>query len=734
MHSGKPRTGPYRATPVDPPGAVSGTRQLSSGGATRLLHLLMVASIIVPAAGFVFAAWFDWRETRIQAVQQAERTVQILREHALKVIEAHELIIDEVEDRLKGLDWPAIRASVDVHNHIARLARRQHLVTSIVLIGPDGRPGNVSNQFPPPVVDMSDRDYFIAAKAGQRGTIIGEPVQGRITGNRVVLVSRPRLTADGAFDGTIAVAISLGRFAEFYRSITSFEQNSVTLARADGAVLAREPAITTGATRLTPNSGFMRSVATKGSTYRTVGELDGIDRIHAIVQVGNYPVYVSYGLSLAAMTSMWLVDLAIFGFFAASASVGLFLVSLLALRRVRSEQRLVQQWQDEVHRREQAEHTLRQTQKMEALGQLTGGVAHDFNNLLMVIGGNIELLKKKAAGAGADRQIAAIEHAARNGEALTKKLLAFSRRRLVKAASIDLGPFLVRVVDLLRPSLPGEIDLVTDVAPAVWPVEADADDLELSLVNIVLNARDAMPGGGGVVTIATRNLVLRADDPVTDNLAGEFVAVAVGDNGSGIAPENLSRVFEPFFTTKDIGRGTGLGLSQVYGFAKQSGGAVTIDSQSGRGTTVTIFLPRSQRTEAAAEAEKVVAEPKSAASVLLVEDNKDVAEATVAMLEILGCTVRHAMAAEPALDILASGERFDLVLSDIVMPGGTDGVQLARTVRERFPSTPVLLTTGYSNAAQKAANEMFPILLKPYQIEALQQAIGEAVGKAGVRA
>jgi two-component system NtrC family sensor kinase len=732
MHSGKPIAGSHRAAPAGSLGAAPGTRHLSTGGATRLLHLLMVASIIVPAAGFLFAAWFDWRETRAQAVQQAERSVQILREHALKVIEAHELIIDDVEDRLKGLDWPGIRASVDVYNHIARLARRQHLVTSIVLIGPDGQPGNVSNQFPPPVVDMSDRDYFIAAKQGQRGTIIGEPVQGRITGNRVVLVSRPRTTATGEFDGVIVVAISLNRFAEFYRSITSLEQNSVTLARTDGAVLAREPPITTGATRLTPNSGFMRSVANGGKSYRTIGELEGIERIHAIVPVGQYPVYVSYGLSLTGLTSLWLVDLAIFGFFAASASIGLFSVSLMALRRVRSEQRLVHQWQDEVHRREQAEQTLRQTQKMEALGQLTGGVAHDFNNLLMVIGGNIELLKKKAAGAGADRQIAAIEHAARNGEALTKKLLSFSRRRLVKTASIELDPFLAKAVDLLRPSLPEEIDLITDTIPGVWPVEADADDLELSLVNVVLNARDAMPTGGGVVTVTARNLVLRADDPVTDNLSGDFVALAVNDNGSGIAPENLTRVFEPFFTTKDVGRGTGLGLSQVYGFAKQSGGTVTIDSQHGRGTTVTIFLPRSQRTDEVAE--KGAAAPTSAASVLLVEDNKDVADATMAMLEILGCTVRHALAAEPALDILASGERFDLVLSDIVMPGGTDGVQLARTVRERFPSTPVLLTTGYSNAAQKAANEMFPILLKPYQIEALQQAIGQAVGKASQQA
>jgi two-component system, NtrC family, sensor kinase len=724
MHSGLASPSSQRPPPAEASGPE--VRQLSTGGAVRLLHVLLVASVIVPVAAFVVAAWFDWQELRGQAVQQSGRTVQILREHALKVFEAHEFVIDQIDERVRGMSWSEIRESREVQSYIERLAQRQNLVTSIVLVAPDGKVASVSNAFPPPALDMSDRAYFIAAKAGERGTHIGQPVAGRVTGNRVMVVSRAKTAPAGQFDGVIAVAISLDRFAEFYRGITSLEENSVTLGRTDGTVLAREPPITTGASKLTPASGFMRAIQTNGTNYRTIGELDGIERFHSIVPVGNYPVYVSYGLSLAGLTSMWLIDLMMFGFFAATASVGLFLVSLLALRRVRSEQRLVEQWQDEVQRREQAEQTLRQTQKMEALGQLTGGVAHDFNNLLMVIGGNIELLKKKAAGVGADRQISAIEHAARNGEALTKKLLAFSRRRIVKAKSIELDPFLSKLVDLLKPSLPAEVDIVADAPPGIWPVEADADDLELSLVNVVLNARDAM-SGGGLVTIAARNQALRADDPRTDNLAGDFVVLSVHDTGSGIAPEHMSRVFEPFFTTKEIGRGTGLGLSQVYGFAKQSGGTVTIGSAPGRGTTVTLYLPRSQR--AALDAAPAASALTSPATVLLVEDNKDVAEATVAMLEILGCTVRHVAAAEPALDILTKGERFDLVLSDIVMPGGFDGVQLARIVRDRFPSMAVLLTTGYSNAAQKAANEMFPILIKPYQIEALQQAIGEAVSR-----
>jgi two-component system NtrC family sensor kinase len=699
-------------------------RGRSIGGAIRLLHVLLVASVIVPAATFAFAAWYDWRSIHDQSLREAARTVQILREHALKVFEAHEFAIDQIDERIEGLDWPAIRASEGVQQYLARIAQRQHLVTSIVLVAPDGKVASASNTFPAPDIDMSDRGYFIAAKNGNHNTIIGAPVLGRATGNRVVVVSRARDSADGKFDGVIAVAISLDRFAEFYRGITSVEENSVTLARTDGAVLAREPPITTGASKLTPASGFLQAVRNGNMVYRTIGELDGIERIHTIVPVGKYPVYVSYGLSLTGLRSMWLEDLMVFGIFAVSAAIGLFSVSLLALRRTRNEQQLVEQWQDEVHRRESAEHALRQTQKMEALGQLTGGVAHDFNNLLMVIGGNIEMLKKRAGGIGVDRQIAAIEHAARNGEALTRKLLAFSRRRLVKAKSIELMSFMPKVVDLLKPSLPAEVEIASDIQAGVWPLQADADDLELALVNVVLNARDAMPDGG-VVTISAGNRTLRSDDPKTEHLVGDFVTLSIRDSGSGISPEHMSRVFEPFFTTKEVGRGTGLGLSQVYGFAKQSGGAVTIDSAPGRGTTVTLFLPRAAAP--AAEAEENPDRLKSADRVLLVEDNQDVAEATAAMLESLGCTVKRASAAEPALVLLASGESVDLVLSDIVMPGGIDGVEFARTLRSRYPSLAVLLTTGYSNAAQKAAGELFPILLKPYPIEALQRAIAEAV-------
>jgi len=704
----------------------------SIGGAIRLLKILLVASVIVPIAVFAAASWYAWLDIRSQAIEQASRTAQILREHALKVFETHELALDEIADRIRGLSWEAIEASKDLHEAFVRTTDRHDQVTSAFVVSPKGFVANTSSRKPvagAPEVNVTDRSYFKAALEGRTGTYIGEPVVGRVTGVPVLHVARRLEAPDGGFGGIVVVAVSLEKFTSFYRGITSVQGNSVTLARIDGTILAREPPISSGAASLSPASGFMKAIVSGQKQYPTSSELDGIERIHALERVGDFAVYVSYGLSMSALYRALMGDIMVYALFAFGASASLVFVGWMALRQARNEMRLVEQWQDEVHRRESAEQVLRQTQKMEALGQLTGGVAHDFNNLLMVIGGNIELLKRKAAGAGVDRQISAIEHAAHSGEALTRKLLAFSRRRLVKATAIDLGPFLPKVVDLIKPSLPAEVDIALDVPPDIGPVKADADDLDLALVNIVLNARDAMPEGGRVV-VSARQTVLRGSETTADHLAGEFVALSIRDTGAGILPQHLQRVFEPFFTTKEIGRGTGLGLSQVYGFAKQCGGAVTIDSAPGAGTTVTLYLPRAA-ADAAVEAERSADESPAVRKVLLVEDNKEVAEAAAAMLESIGCSVQHANASEPALALLASGERFDLVLSDIVMPGGLDGMQLARRLRAEYPSLPVLLTTGYSNSAQKAAGEHFPILLKPYRIEALQEAIGRAVGVTG---
>jgi PAS domain S-box-containing protein len=359
---------------------------------------------------------------------------------------------------------------------------------------------------------------------------------------------------------------------------------------------------------------------------------------------------------------------------------------------------------------EEMQKHLAEAQKLDALGQLTGGVAHDFNNILMVISGSLHFLKKGASGdAKVQRAISAIETATKRGAALTSQLLTFARRQSVNPQSISVSDRIEAVREVLETGVGSAVRLVFDFEDRLWPVTVDVSELETALVNLVINARDAMPLGGAI-TITARNAA--ADVP-------DFVAISVADAGQGIAPDVLSKIFDPFFTTKPVGKGTGLGLSQVHGFAHQAGGTVKVESELGKGTKVTILLPRD---EIGLTADRTsVAEIGGSGTVLLVEDNPDVASVSSSLLEQLGYSVRRVPDADAALREIERSS-FDLVFSDIVMPGGMDGLALARRLRELRPELPILLATGYSDAAAHVRGD-FPILRKPYEIHQLSQAI-----------
>jgi PAS domain S-box-containing protein len=364
---------------------------------------------------------------------------------------------------------------------------------------------------------------------------------------------------------------------------------------------------------------------------------------------------------------------------------------------------------------EQMQKQLAESQKLDALGQLTGGVAHDFNNLLMIISGSLHTLKKSAGNdARTRRALASIETATRRGTALTSQLLTFARRQSVNPQTIDLAERINAVREVLYTGVGSAVNLEFDIAGKALPVTIDIAEFETALVNLVINARDATPDGG-TITVA-------ADDYVDEARTGgrDHVAVIVRDTGVGIAPDMLDRIFDPFFTTKPVGKGTGLGLSQVHGFAHQAGGTVKVTSKLGKGTEVTILLPRaangaqqSAGTDAGAEAGN--------GTVLLVEDNPEVASVSVGLLEQLGYTVQCVADAEAALHAVEC-DGIDMVFSDIVMPGKMDGLALAHRLRQIRPDLPILLATGYSEAALNARGE-FPILRKPYEIHQLSQAI-----------
>ena len=371
-----------------------------------------------------------------------------------------------------------------------------------------------------------------------------------------------------------------------------------------------------------------------------------------------------------------------------------------------------------------AEAALRQAQKMESLGQLTGGVAHDFNNLLAVFASGLQLLERSGQ-VPPPRILDAMRRAVARGTGLTRHLLAFSRRRPVNPESIDPAAQLRSMRTMLDGALGGHIEVHMNLDPDVWPIEVDAGEMELAILNLCLNARDAMAAGGRIL-VSAGNTTAETDD----GAVAELVRISVADSGHGMPPEVQARVFEPFFTTKDVSRGSGLGLPQVYGFTQQSGGRISIESAVGAGTTVTLWLPRSLRDPEAPGTGDIpsLASPGLDAvrrgHVLLVEDDRDVSALTREMLSALGFAVTHVTSAAAALGALADSRPIDVVLSDIMMPGGMSGVQLAREIRQRRPTLPVLLTTGYVEAASGLEDGEFEVLLKPFSLETLATALG----------
>jgi len=371
---------------------------------------------------------------------------------------------------------------------------------------------------------------------------------------------------------------------------------------------------------------------------------------------------------------------------------------------------------------ERAQEQRARAQKMEALGQLTGGVAHDFNNLLMVVSGYIQTLKSLVVeNPKGLRAAQAIELAAQRGQALTRQLLSFARRQPLNPVTIDLNERLEALRPMLVTSAGAAARIAVTVAPGTWPVRVDANELDLALINLTLNARDAM-SDGGVITISVENAPLDGRPP--QGLRGDFVAIAVADTGQGMPPDIMEKVFDPFFTTKQ--QGNGLGLSQVHGLVHQSGGTVTIDSALGRGTRVTLYFPRAQEA-VETELPDRAAEVARGGTALLVEDNPDVAGATVALMEQLGYRVRTAPNARAALDEM-SRHSFDLVVTDVVMAGAMDGLGLARAIRQKHADLPIIIVTGYSDAAGDADRE-FTVLRKPYQLEELGRAIAKVTGE-----
>jgi signal transduction histidine kinase/CheY-like chemotaxis protein len=402
-------------------------------------------------------------------------------------------------------------------------------------------------------------------------------------------------------------------------------------------------------------------------------------------------------------------------------------IEMVVDERTRDLETLNQRLRLEVKEREQFETALRQAQRMEAIGQLTGGIAHDFNNLLTVVSGNAALLHDKAPDDVTARRASAIIRAAEQGVRLTRQLLAFSRRQTLRPEAVDLRQRTHEIAEMLSRSLREDIEVAVEIPEHLWPVMVDPAEFELALLNLGVNARDAMPNGGRF-RVEARNLTFHPGGAASEGLIGDFVAMTLSDTGTGMTREVLASAFEPFYTTKEVGLGSGLGLSQVYGFAKQSDGAALIESEVGQGTSITLFLPRATKIPIASRSATCDALPTVApVGLLLVEDDDEVAEATAELLGDIGFQVVRVRDGNAALAALDRNAIIELVMSDIVMPGGMSGLELARTLREHRPELPVVMATGYSQYALQVVKEGFALVEKPYRRDVLAASLRAAV-------
>ncbi|MGB9352101.1 MAG: response regulator [Pseudolabrys sp.] len=665
--------------------------------ALRLLKTMLVASIVIPVAIFSYAGWINYQNALTRADEELAGLLNILSQHASGIFQSVDLTFAAVDAIVGDLTDEQIKASDQaLHQQLGKLEKSVKAIDAILVADRNGHTIVSSAVFPIPTgPDVADRDYFQAQVERDAGTYVSAASRSRVRQEDFFGVSRRRSVRDGQFNGIIMISITPKVFAEFYRQLAGDTAASFTLSKSDGAILARYPMPAGDVTHFRPDSGFMLSVVDhpEGGFVTTSYSVDDLQRRFAYLKLGYADLYLSDGLPIDSILYGWMRTMASHLVFGIPATLVLFTLVLLAMRRTRA-------LYAEAERRDMAEQALRQSQKMEAVGQLTGGVAHDFNNLLTIIIGNLGIAKRGVVEARAERALNNALVGAERAAQLTQRLLAFSRRQPLNPRVLDINKLIVAISDLLTRTLGENIELETISGAGLWNVEVDASEMESTLLNLALNARDAMPTGGKL-TIETSNAYL--DDEYCREhegiLPGQYILVAITDSGAGMSAETIDRAFEPFFTTKEAGKGTGLGLSQVYGFMKQSGGHVKIYSESGEGTTIKLYLPRREGNELVISGDDDLnSERGGGETILIVEDDDGVRQYASEILRDLNYQVIEAKDSATALRLLDADKKFDLLLTDVVLPG-KNGRELANEVERRRPGTKIIFMTGYSRNA-----------------------------------
>jgi two-component system NtrC family sensor kinase len=703
----------------------------------KLLRWMMAASLALPIALFAIASTISYHSTRETTDREIERTLDVAHEHALKVFETIDRSLAELNEVVRDLPDDAIRSRERaLHLRLKQLSDSLPQLKSAWIFDADGKALVNSLASPPPEQSFADRDYFYAHVDQSIGTYIGATLTPRLPyqGARFFGVSRRRESEDGSFTGVIQASVLPEYFESFYARIGTDPGSFFAMGRTDGTLLAHFPRLDRDF-RLDPNGPVGRSIAAHPDhgLMTIAWPSDGIERRIGYRRVAEYPIYVSAGLETSAIRARWLGTISQHLVFGAPATALLFALLAFAFRRT-------QHLQLEAARRREAEEALKHSQRLEALGQLTGGVAHDFNNLLTVIRASVDLLNRpQLSEERRQRYITAIAEAVARAAKLTSQLLAFARRQTLKPEVFDVGDRMQSLRDMLVTLLGPAIEIVMQLPAEPCLVNADAGQFETALINMATNARDAMQGRGRIAfTVHAATSVPEALAHPSGSQASKglgFVCIAVSDTGIGIPADQLGRIFEPFFTTKQVGQGTGLGLSQVFGFARQSGGEVTVISEVGKGSTFSLYLPRAPasllpRSQAPTTAPAVAG---SGMSVLVVEDNIELGNFAADGLTELGYSITLVDNATDALaELVGDADRFDVVFSDVVMPGMT-GLDLAQALRDRGIDVPIVLTTGYSHTLSQDGVAGFELVQKPYSIEELSRVLHRAARLKQVR-
>ena len=702
------------------------------------LRAVLWGAVLVPITAFVAASWWGYEHAVGEAHGASERAAILVRGQAQHTFEIAEQIAHRADEAARGDDAALRSREAEIHARLADMVAGLPAVVNLNVWDAAGRPIARSDRYPTDrVVSVDDRAYFRQQRDAPVPLGISEVLTGRQTGLRLLNATIRRQAADGRFAGIVSVSLSPAFFSEYYRSLST-ENPTLTrfaLVRVDGTILADWPMSgESGGPPRMPMNDEVYALIKAGDRHgelETTSPRDGQRRFISFQRVGDYPLYVVAGASRTAMLAGWLRFVGLLAALLVPVTAGLSYVSLVALRKTRREQAITAALNDAQRRRAAAEKGRLESQKLETLAQLTGGVAHDFNNLLAIVSSSLHVHRHLHPELGEERHVQAMARAVQSGTRLTRQLLSFSRKQALRPEVIALQSWLPGSEGLLRSTLGSRIAMEIQVEPDVCPISVDAAELELALINLAINAKHAMPAGGRL-RITARNEGASEDGTT-------MVAVGVADTGVGIDPEVLPRVFEPFFTTRMNEAGSGLGLSQVHGFCAQAGGRARISSEPGVGTTVEMLLPAEHRHAYAPAAHAPTDPGRMEGRVLLVEDNEDVAQSTMAILQAAGLDVTHQWSGDAALAALQGAATLpDIVLSDIEMPGKLSGMDLAFRLRELWPRLPVVLITGYAKQLEDAVSGGLRVLPKPTPpqdlLRELRRAMGDAARPAAVEA